>query len=151
MTALQTLGILSTSFTWNAFPTFLKEFPHMLSACWLLFLHSAGPTHAKPSQLGWGRVIVEARSSDAAPHHSLSWSNNPYTANVEHKNKPWMSRCTVHASVCRKGWTVWAVWVWVCVCKLVEEVTMLLEKTDANCSAWGWVSEMRWWSLGHVL
>uniref|UniRef100_A0A8C7UUP4 Uncharacterized protein n=1 Tax=Oncorhynchus mykiss TaxID=8022 RepID=A0A8C7UUP4_ONCMY len=24
-------GILSTSFTWNAFPTVLKEFPHMLS------------------------------------------------------------------------------------------------------------------------
>jgi hypothetical protein len=41
MTALHTLGILSTSFTWNAFPTVLKEFPHMLSTCWLLFLHSA--------------------------------------------------------------------------------------------------------------
>ena len=41
MTALNTLGILSTSFTWNAFPTVLKEFPHMLSTCWLLFLHSA--------------------------------------------------------------------------------------------------------------
>ena len=32
---------LSTSFTWNAFPTVLKEFPHMLSTCWLFFLHSA--------------------------------------------------------------------------------------------------------------
>jgi hypothetical protein len=40
MTALHTLGILSTRFTWNAFPTVLKEFPHMLSTCWLLFLHS---------------------------------------------------------------------------------------------------------------
>ena len=27
--------------TWNAFPTVLKEFPHMLSTCWMLFLHSA--------------------------------------------------------------------------------------------------------------
>uniref|UniRef100_A0A674D8M3 Pseudouridine synthase 7 n=1 Tax=Salmo trutta TaxID=8032 RepID=A0A674D8M3_SALTR len=40
MTALHTLGILSTCFTWNAFPTVLKE-AHMLSACWLLFLHFA--------------------------------------------------------------------------------------------------------------
>jgi hypothetical protein len=40
MTALHTLGILSTNFTWSAFPTVLKEFPHMLSTCWLLFLHS---------------------------------------------------------------------------------------------------------------
>ena len=38
-----------------------------------------GPTHLKPSQLGWGWVIVEARSSDAALHHS-PWSNSPYTA-----------------------------------------------------------------------
>ena len=27
--------------TWNAFPTVLKEYPHMLSTCWLLFLYSA--------------------------------------------------------------------------------------------------------------
>jgi hypothetical protein len=27
--ALHTLGILSTSFNWNAFPTVLKELPHM--------------------------------------------------------------------------------------------------------------------------
>ena len=41
-----------------------------------------GHTHPKPPQLGWGRVIVEARSSDAAlsHHHSPSWSNSPYTA-----------------------------------------------------------------------
>ena len=32
MTALHTLGILSTSFTWNAFPTVLKDFPHMIHA-----------------------------------------------------------------------------------------------------------------------
>ena len=41
MTALHSLGIFSTSFAWNAFPTVLKEFPHMLSICWLLCLHSA--------------------------------------------------------------------------------------------------------------
>ena len=41
MTAFHTRGFLSTSFTWKAFPTVLKEFPHMLSTCWLLFLHSA--------------------------------------------------------------------------------------------------------------
>ena len=37
------------------------------------------PTHPKPSQLGWGWVIVEARSSDAALHQSLYWSNSPCT------------------------------------------------------------------------
>ena len=35
---------------------------HLLAA----FLSLCGQTHPKPSQLGWGRVIVEARSSDAA-------------------------------------------------------------------------------------
>ena len=39
-----------------------------------------GPTHPKPSQLGLGRVIVEARSSDEALHHSPSWSNSSYIA-----------------------------------------------------------------------
>ena len=38
MPALHTLGILSISFTWNAFPTVLKEFPLMLRTCWLVFL-----------------------------------------------------------------------------------------------------------------
>uniref|UniRef100_A0A673XC18 Phosphotransferase n=1 Tax=Salmo trutta TaxID=8032 RepID=A0A673XC18_SALTR len=28
----------SLNLTWVAFPTVLKEFPHMLSTCWLLFL-----------------------------------------------------------------------------------------------------------------
>ena len=78
MTALHTLGILSTSFMRNAFPTegvstyaerLLAAFPSLCSL-----------THAKPSQLGWGWVIVEARSSDAALHHSPSWSNSPYIA-----------------------------------------------------------------------
>ena len=38
-----------------------------------------GRTHPKLSPLGWGRVIVEARSSDAALHPIPSWSNSPYT------------------------------------------------------------------------
>ena len=49
---------------------------HLLTA----FPSLCGPTHPKPSQLGWGRVIMEARSSDAVLHHSPSWSNSPYTA-----------------------------------------------------------------------
>ena len=71
MRALHTLGILSTIFMTNAFPTDLKEFPHMLSTCWLLFFNSI---HTKPSQLCWGQVIVEARSSDAVLNHSPYWS-----------------------------------------------------------------------------
>jgi hypothetical protein len=73
MTTLHTLGILSTSFTWNTFPTVLKEFPHAEH-----FPSLCGTTHPKPSQLGCGRVIVETSSSDAAlsflveyPLHSL--------------------------------------------------------------------------------
>ena len=50
----------------------------MLSTCWLLFLHSAVRLISK--HLNWVEVIVEARSSDAALHHSPSWSNSPYTA-----------------------------------------------------------------------
>ena len=49
---------------------------HLLDA----FPSLCGPTHPKPSQLGWARVIVEARSSDAALHSSHSWLNSPYTA-----------------------------------------------------------------------
>ena len=51
MTALHTLGILSTSFTWIYFPTVLKEFPHMLSTCWLLFLYLA--VQLIPNNLNW--------------------------------------------------------------------------------------------------
>jgi hypothetical protein len=53
---LHTLGILSTSFMRNAFSTSLKEFPHMLSTCWLLFLHSVIqliPNHLKWVEVGW--------------------------------------------------------------------------------------------------
>ena len=51
MTAFNTLGSFSTSFTLIAFPTVLKEFPHMLSTCWLLFLHSA--VQLIPNHLNW--------------------------------------------------------------------------------------------------
>ena len=54
MTALHSLGILSTSFISNAFPTVLKEFPHILSTCWLLFLHSA--VQLIPNHLNWVEV-----------------------------------------------------------------------------------------------
>ena len=52
-----------------------KYAEHLLAAIPSL----CGPTHPKPSQLGWVRVMVEARSSDAVLHHSPSWSNSPYT------------------------------------------------------------------------
>jgi hypothetical protein len=56
MTALHTLGILSTSFIRNAFPTVLTEFSHMLSTCWLPFLHSVFqliPNHLSWVEVGW--------------------------------------------------------------------------------------------------
>ena len=74
--------VLSTSFTWNAFPTVLKEFPHMLSTCWLLFLHSAIkliPNHLNWVEIGW-LWRPGPCSTDAALHHTHSWSNSPYTA-----------------------------------------------------------------------
>ena len=51
MTALHTVGILSTNFTCNAFPTVLKEFPHaehLLAAFPLL----CGPTGLRSSDCG---------------------------------------------------------------------------------------------------
>ena len=48
---------------------------HLLAA----FPSLCSPTHPKPPGMVWGQVIVEARSSDAALHHS-PWSNRPYTA-----------------------------------------------------------------------
>ena len=77
---LCTLLAFSTSFIGECFSISLKGVPthaeHLLAA----FPSLCGPTHPKPSQLGWDWVIVEARSSDAALHHSPSWSNSPYTA-----------------------------------------------------------------------
>ena len=56
MTALHTLGILSTSFTWKTFPT-LEGVPtyaeHLLAA----FRSLCGPTHPKPSEDCGGQVI----------------------------------------------------------------------------------------------
>ena len=64
---------------------------HLLAAFPSLY----GPTHPKPSQLGWGQVIMEARSSDAALHHSPSWSNSPF---VLHSSRwePQMQRSSIH-------------------------------------------------------
>ena len=56
MTALRTLGIMSTSFTWSAFLTVLKEFPRMLCTYWLLFFHSVVqliPNHLIWVEVGW--------------------------------------------------------------------------------------------------
>ena len=79
MTALYTLGILSTSFMRNAFPTVLNEFPNMLSTCWLLFLHSA--IQLIPNHLNWVEVGWLWRPGHLMQHHpSPSWSNSPYTA-----------------------------------------------------------------------
>ena len=81
MTALNTLRILSTSFTWKEwFSNDLEGVPtyagHLLAA----FPSLCGPTHPKPSQFGWGRGILEDTSTAAAPNHFPSWSNSPYTA-----------------------------------------------------------------------
>ena len=64
--ALHTLGILSTSFTWNAFPTVLKEFPHMLSTCWKLNLHSA--VQLIPNHLNWVEVRCLWRPGQLMQH-----------------------------------------------------------------------------------
>ena len=70
---------------------------HLLAA----FPSLCCPTHPKPSRLGCGRVIVEARSSDAALHHS-PWSNCPYTA--------WrcvLVRCPVEKQITNQmGWCI---------------------------------------------
>ena len=79
MTALHTLGILSTKLHLECFSNSVEGVPtyaeHLLAA----FPSLCGPTHLNPIEMIWGRVIVEARSSDAALNHS-PWSNSPYTA-----------------------------------------------------------------------
>ena len=118
MTAVHTLGILSTSFMRNAFPTVLKEFPHMLStccllfihfiqsnssltiSCWLLFLHSA--VQLVLTHLSW----FEAGSSDAALHHS-PWSNSPYSAwRCVLGHCPVEEQIIVPLSANQKGWRI---------------------------------------------
>ena len=49
---------------------------------WLLFLHSAVQLIPSQSQFGLGQMIVAARSSDTALHHSPSWSNSHYILEV---------------------------------------------------------------------
>ena len=48
------LNQLHLECTWNAFPTVLKVLPHMLSTCWLLFIHSA--VQLIPNHLNWVEV-----------------------------------------------------------------------------------------------
>lgn len=51
---------------------------HGGSKCFLAaFPSHRSPTHPRPSWLGLGWVIVEARSSEAVVHPSPSWSNSP--------------------------------------------------------------------------
>ena len=64
----------------NSLEGVLRE---MLSTCWPFCLLSAVQLTPKPSRLGSGPVTVEARSSGAAPHHSPSWSNNPWCLQCE--------------------------------------------------------------------
>jgi hypothetical protein len=52
MTALHTLNILSTSFTWNAFPNSLEGVPTYAEHLLAFFPSICCPTHPKPSQLG---------------------------------------------------------------------------------------------------
>ena len=71
--SLSQLHLECFSISLEGVPTYAE---HLLAALPSL----SGPTHPKPSKLGWGWVTVEARSSDAALHHSPSWSNSPYPA-----------------------------------------------------------------------
>ena len=51
--------------------------------CWALvgcFSFTLRSNSFKTISIGLSWVIVEVRSSDAALHHSPSWSNSPYTA-----------------------------------------------------------------------
>ena len=66
LTALHTLGIFSTHFTWNPFPTVWKESPHLLSTCWLLFLHSA--VQLIPNHLNWVEVVRLWRTGHLMQH-----------------------------------------------------------------------------------
>ena len=68
MKALHTLGILSTSFMRNAFPTVLKELPHMLST-WMLFFHSA--VQLIPNHLNWVEVRWLWRPGDLMQHSTI--------------------------------------------------------------------------------
>ena len=51
--------------------------------CWEFvdcFSFTLRSNSSQPPQLGWGQLIVVVRSSDAALHHSPSWSNSQYPA-----------------------------------------------------------------------
>ena len=78
MTVLHTLGVLSVNSMrksrWMLFQQSWRRFQR----CWALVGCFAFALWSKPSQLGLGRVTVDARSSDAALHHLPSWSDNQY-------------------------------------------------------------------------
>ena len=59
----------------ECFSNSLEGVPTYAEHLLMSFPSLCSPTHPKPSQLGRGLVIVEVRSSDAALHHSPSWSN----------------------------------------------------------------------------
>lgn len=69
LTALHTQDILSTSFSWDGFPTFQKEFLEVLNQ------HFCLPTNPKPSQLGLGQMMWRPGH---LTQHSITpgWSNS---------------------------------------------------------------------------
>ena len=84
-----------------------------LAGCFSFTLH---PIYPQPSQLGWGQVIVDARSSDAALHHSPSLSNSLYTAwrcvGVLLGHCPVEKQMIVPQSTNQMGWRVTAECCW---------------------------------------
>ena len=62
--------------------------------------------HPKPTQLGLGQVTVEASSSDAALHHSPSWSDIPYIAWTVWSHCTIEKQMTVPPSANQMGWHV---------------------------------------------
>jgi hypothetical protein len=101
MTALHTwhsLNQLHLEFFSNSLegvPTYAE---HLLAA----FPSLCGPTHPKPSQLGWGRVIVEVKSSDASllGQIALRWPNLMTQHSVTSKAPPPCLRVwTTHAEI----------------------------------------------------
>ena len=99
-------------------PTYAE---HLLAA----FPSLCSPTRPKPSQLNSGRVIVKARSSDAALHHSPFWSNSPYRA--------W--KCVFGHCPVKKQMTVTLNLMLRCVCHLnsVVHLNSAKKETSSHC------------------
>ncbi len=81
---LCTLLAFSQSASWGShlewFTSSLEGVPRGAEHLFAALPSLCGPTQHKPSKLGLCQVIVDTRSSDAALHHSTSWSNSPYAA-----------------------------------------------------------------------